>query len=109
LASGFTGTPIIPAFQPEPSEHPVADSTVPATTKTKNKANQPLIREIISFRIADLKRLQKKDYKIWFAICNHSLQRKPKASALLARQAVVRRYNDELWEKLIQRDELYQW
>jgi hypothetical protein len=80
LASGFTGTPIIPAFQPEPSEHPVADSTVPATKKTKNKANQPLIREIISFRIADLKRLQKKDYKIWFAICNHSLQRKPKAS-----------------------------
>jgi hypothetical protein len=59
LASGFTGTPIIPPFQPEPSEQPVADSTVPATNKTKNKASQPLICEIISFRTADRNRLQK--------------------------------------------------
>jgi hypothetical protein len=60
LASELTGTPIIPAFQPEFSEHPVADSKVPTIKLAKNKAG--LICEIISFSIADLKRLQK-NYK----------------------------------------------
>jgi hypothetical protein len=60
LASGLTGTPIMPAFQPEFSEQLVRDRTPPITTKLKHKVNQPFMLDTISIQPSDLKWLQKK-------------------------------------------------